>query len=197
MDWIQKILSAWIGHRQFAEWLVSYKSPDVIVELGVDYGYSTFVFAKALQGTSGKIYGIDLFIGDEHAGARDTYAGVMDNIHQHSLTNIEIIIGDFTTVSQTWDKPIDILHIDGLHTYEAVKNDFTCWSKFVKDDGVILFHDIAVPHFGIKKFFSEIEGGYKLYFTHSAGLGIWTKNKVLYDSILATFHNCRDFSVPF
>lgn len=196
MSWIESITSAWTGHRVFAEWLVKTLSPNTIVELGVDYGYSTFVFANALKGTSGTIYGIDLFIGDVHAGIRDTYGSVMNNITTNNVTNIEIIRGDFTSVSNIWSKPINILHIDGLHTYEAVKNDFNCWSKFVNDDGIILFHDVAIRQFGIKKFFSEIEGGYKLYFTHSAGLGIFTKNKELRDSILATFSNCYDFNSP-
>ena len=53
MDWIDSIISAWTGHRKFAEFLVEKKNPDVIVELGVDYGYSTFVFANALQNKTG------------------------------------------------------------------------------------------------------------------------------------------------
>lgn len=193
MAWIENIVSAWKGHRNFAEWLVSKFNNPTIVELGVDYGYSTFVFANSLKGTSGTIYGIDLFQGDVHAGMRNTYDTVINNIKTHDVSNIEIISGDFTEVSKKWDKPIDILHIDGLHTYEAVKNDFNCWSKFVKENGIILFHDTAIPHFGIKDFFREIDGGYKLYFTHSAGLGIYTKNHELYSLILKSFSNVYDF----
>jgi len=192
-EWIEDILSAWTGHRNFAEWLVKYAKSEVVVELGVDYGYSTFVFANALKNTTGKIYGIDLFLGDEHTGIRDTYMSVMDNIKNHSLTNIEIIVGDFTEVSKTWEKPINILHIDGLHTYEAVKNDFESWSKYVSEDGIILFHDVAVEHFEVKYFFRDLKGGHKLYFTHSAGLGIYTKNTELYHLILKNFDNVFDF----
>ena len=64
MAWIENIVSAWKGHRTFAEWLVSKFENPKIVELGVDYGYSTFVFANSLKGTSGIIYGIDLFQGE-------------------------------------------------------------------------------------------------------------------------------------
>ena len=194
MDWIESIVSAWTGHREFAEWITSeYKNP-TIVELGVDYGYSTFVFANALKGTSGTMYGIDLFAGDVHAGFRNTYEGVMKNIKDHEVSNVEIIMGDFTHVSKLWSKPIDILHIDGLHTYEAVKNDFECWSKFVNEGGTILFHDTAIQSFGIKDFFRELDGGFKLYFVHSAGLGIYTKNEQMYKNILTNFSNVFDFS---
>ena len=48
MDWIEEISSAVKGHRVFFEWLVEHMRPTTIVELGVDRGYSTFVFAEAL-----------------------------------------------------------------------------------------------------------------------------------------------------
>jgi hypothetical protein len=195
-DWIEQILSAWTGHRIFAEWLVKNIQSDVIVELGVDYGYSSFVFEKALQekNQNGIIYGIDLFFGDPHAGARDTYNGVMKTITDKNLKNIKILRCDFSDISTFWNKPINILHIDGFHTYEAVKNDFNCWSKHVNNDGIILFHDTAIQQFGIKDFFRELSGGYKLYFTHSAGLGIYTKNLILYNKILNNFDNVYDFN---
>ena len=185
-DFISKISSVWIGHRDFAEWLVSYLKPKTSVELGVDWGFSSFVFANALSYVNvfGKVYGIDLFTGE-----RDTYGSVKENCTHYNINNLEIIKGDFTEVSKTWTLPIDILHIDGFHTYDAVKNDFTNWSKFVNENGIILFHDTAVEYFGIKDFFKELKNGYKLEFKHSAGLGIYTKNKELYQLILSTFDN--------
>ena len=107
---------------------------------------------------------------------------------------MELVVGDFDSISKLWKTPIDILHIDGLHTYEAVKNDFTNWSPFVKEEGIVLFHDIAVQSFGVKEFFRELTGGYKLFFLHSAGLGIFTRNKDLRDKIMNAFsQNVYDF----
>ena len=195
-DWIDTIVSAWTGHRQFAEWLVQTMNPEMIVELGVDQGFSTFVFATAQKKVGeGKMAGIDSFKGDDHAGFADHYDQVLKNKNEYNLDNLSIIRADFTDVSKIWCNPIDILHIDGLHTYEAVKNDHECWSKFVKEDGIILYHDVCVPYFNVKDFFRELEGGYKAYFTHSAGLGIFTKNKKLFDLILQTYHACMDHSM--
>jgi len=191
-DFISTICSAWTGHRDFAEWLVDYTKPKTIVELGVDWGFSSFVFANANKST--KVYGVDLFTGDDHTCYRDTYNSVMENIKKHNLSNLEIIKGDFTEVSKTWNIPIDILHIDGFHTYDAVKNDFTNWSKFVNNNGVVLFHDTAVEYFGIKDFFNELPNDYKLSFSHSAGLGIYTKNKELYNVIKKKF-DVADYSL--
>jgi predicted O-methyltransferase YrrM len=187
LDWIQQIPSAWTGHRNFARWITQNAKSEVIVELGVDYGFSTFSFADALKGTTGMIYGVDLFMGDIHTGYRNTLDTVKKAIADHSVTNLELVIGEFDTISKLWTKPIDILHIDGLHTYEAVKNDFTRWSPHVTENGVVLFHDIAIREFGVKDFFRELSGGYKLFFLHSAGLGIFTKNKELRDAMMKHF----------
>ena len=46
-DWIEEIPSAVHGHRAFFELLFTYMEPKTIVELGVDYGYTTFVFSNA------------------------------------------------------------------------------------------------------------------------------------------------------
>lgn len=201
--WIEDIASAWKGHRAFAHWLVHTLRPSTIVELGVDWGYSTFVFGTALQEitpsspneSKGVVCGIDLFTGDNHAGYRNTYESVLNTIRIRGLSQIHIIKGDFTSVSKTWTKPIDILHIDGLHTYEAVKEDFTNWSPFVKEDGIILFHDVTIQEFGIKDFFHQSKDGFpfKYYFRHSAGLGILTKNKKLMEEIQLAFPDVVEY----
>ncbi len=39
-------------------------------------------------------------------------------------------------------------------------------------------------------------GGYfKLFFAHSAGLGVYTKNRVLFEAILANFNNAYDCKI--
>ena len=55
-DWIEDIPSAVKGHRKFIEWIIQFMNPNIVVELGVDYGYSTFVISKSLFRLDGKIY---------------------------------------------------------------------------------------------------------------------------------------------
>jgi hypothetical protein len=103
MDWIEEISSAVRGHRVFMEWLVEYMKPKTIVELGVDRGYSTFVFAEALAKNNkdsslniiSTVYGIDCFEGDESTGFRDTKKEVEENFIKHNVKHIEIIKGYF------------------------------------------------------------------------------------------------------
>lgn len=173
--------SAWIGHEKFALWLVNEMKPETIVELGVDEGFSTYYFSKL---NIGKVYGIDSFEGDVHTGFKNTYNQVTNMKDTYKLDNLELIKGYFNEVAKTWDKKIDILHIDGRHYYQDIREDYTIWSQFVKDDGIILLHDTCVYYnnFGVYKFFDEISLP-KLNFTHSYGLGIITKNINLLNKI--------------
>lgn len=182
---IDSVLSAWTGHYDFAQWLVARKKPKVIVDLGVDYGYSTYAFA--LQNI-GDVYGIDNFNGEEHTGVRDTESFVRRKIKELELTNVKIIKCLFDDIASIWGKPIDILHIDGFHSYESVKHDFETWSKFVMMNGVILFHDTQIRDrgFGVYKVFEEINLP-KVNFKQSCGLGVVSRDEFLIEEIKNVF----------
>lgn len=185
---IENIDSAWKGHRKFAEWLVNRTNPEVIVDLGVDNGFSTFCFGTP---RIGHVYGVDSFEGDPCAGKRDirTYWGVLQVQEELKMRdNITFIKCYFDELATVWNKPIDILHIDGNHSYEAVKEDFFTWCRFLKDDGVILMHDTFVfqPGFGVNRFFEEIPFP-KINFTNSYGLGVVTHNQQLLNEIKRQF----------
>lgn len=191
---INKIVSAWTGHKQFAKWLVKETKPDTVVELGVDYGFSTFTFANEMKNEGkGIMYGIDWFKGDTQTGMRNTKTFVdlcVDSMQLHD--HIKIIESSFDDALKNWHTPIDILHIDGFHQYESVKNDFESWKLHVKDEGVIIMHDVCCFHgdFGVYKLYNEIGNEYcKGYFEHSYGLGVITKNKDMFERIYTTHTN--------
>ena len=74
------------------------------------------------------------------------------------------------------DDSIDLIHIDGFHSYAAVKNDFQlALNKIDKSVGIILMHDINEYQvtFGVNKFWNEIESKFKTFrFNHGHGLGV-------------------------
>lgn len=177
---IQHIVSAWKGHEIFAINLVRKFKPETVVDLGVDYGFSTFAFAFP---NIGRVYGIDWFAGDQHAGHRNTHEAVLDEVQKLGLKNVEIIKGDFYEVSKTWKKPIDILHIDGAHDYADVKKNFNDWILHVKDGGIILMHDTCSFADSVGVFFKELDLP-KYNFTHSHGLGVVAFEQATLDKAL-------------
>lgn len=178
---IETLPSAWKGHRQFAGWLMKTVQPKITVDLGVDYGYSLFSFAEQ---NIGHVYGIDSFEGDEHAGHHsDAYDVVLKTIGENDYANITVIKGFFDDVARDWNQQIDILHIDGLHTYEAAMNDYKTWSPFLSENAVILMHDV-VSFPGVFKVYQEIPLS-KTFFMHSAGLGVLSRN----DNLINTINN--------
>lgn len=184
---IDEIPSGWNmdpkpGHRKFANWLVETVKPDVIVDLGVDLGYSTFSFAEV---GIGHVYGIDSFEGDEDVGPRNTESFVREFQKKYNIQNLTLIKGYFEAVAKLWTKPVDILHIDGLHRFYAVKNDFDSWAKFLKPNSVILFHDICSFE-GVREFFNQLDMP-KLWFRQSAGLGIACNDRDLLSRMQINF----------
>jgi predicted O-methyltransferase YrrM len=60
---------------------------------------------------------------------------------------------------------IDLLFIDGDHTYKGVKQDYEMYSPLVKKGGMIVFHDIcdhpAMPDVEVMKYWKEVKRGKK------------------------------------
>jgi len=181
-DLFNSIPSAWIGHREFASWLVNEVNPKFIVDLGVDWGYSTFSLAAP---NIGRVYGIDTFEGDALTGIRNTYNDVLGNVKwlkdKHKISNIQIMKGRFDDVATKWNpqNKIDILHIDGVPS--EIQNDYDKWFPLMSDDGIMLFHDTQ-SFDEVKKFFSELPL-HKMEFKHSGGLGVASRSKEVIEAI--------------
>jgi len=180
----------WSGHRHFAYDLVYNIEPKMIVELGTHKGTSFFSFCQAIKDKklSTKIFAVDTWEGDKQAGfyGDETYQSVQRVIKKHySKVQTKLLRMKFDEAVRNFkDNSIDILHIDGLHTYEAVKHDFESWVDKVSDDGIILFHDTAVrkDDFGVFKFWEELKKQYsQAEFMHSYGLGILYKGRQFSD----------------
>src|SRR3954447_7722173 len=155
--------SAWWGHVPFAHWLVHELKPRLLVELGTQHGISFSAFCNAVKRDrlATRCYAVDTWKGDEHAGFYDE--SVFDNINafvQQNYSSFATLIRNSfdSTVGLFEDGSIDLLHIDGSHSYEAVKADFEGWLPKLSDRGVVLFHDIAVYErsFGVWRFWKEI-----------------------------------------
>ena len=172
--------SAWREHAPFAFWLVSVLQPRTIVELGTHHGYSYFVFCQAVRalGLSTRCYAIDTWKGDEHAGfySDEVYREV-STYNEDNYSSFSVLIrSTFSDALPLFaDSSIDLLHVDGRHYYEDVRNDYESWRDKLTDRSVVLFHDTAVRErgFGVYKLWAELLGdrpGFE--FVHCHGLGV-------------------------
>jgi len=172
--------SAWIMHAPFAMFLVDVARPRVFVELGSHYGVSYCAFCQAVRelGAAAECYAVDTWRGDAQAG----FFGqeVFDELRRHH----DPLYGGFSSLLRmTFEDAaarfergsVDLLHVDGFHTYEAVRRDYETWLPLMSERGVILFHDIAVREgdFGVWRLWEELKSRrphYEVEFGH--GLGV-------------------------
>ena len=168
--------SAWKGHRGFAQRLIKALQPEVFVELGVHAGDSYFTIVETMRG--GKAYGVDTWLGDEHAGFYSAGIWKMVQGVNRQYPNSALLRMTFDSAASLIQDDINLLHIDGLHTYEAVKHDYEMWEPKVRD--VILLHDICVPEnpdFGVWKLWAEIKNDKCFEFHHCHGLAVLCKSE--------------------
>jgi len=168
------------GHIPFLFVLFRALRPNTYVELGVENGASLIAAATAAATyqTPTMLVGIDSWQGDEHTGyyQGDSLYRDLCNYFAATFPRVRLERGFFADVLPRFATgSVDILHIDGLHTYDAVKGDFTSWFDRVSSNGVILFHDIAVQErgFGVYRLWNEMKEHFTtLEFHHSFGLGV-------------------------
>ncbi len=178
-------VNAWHGHMPFGFWCIENLKPKTLVELGSHYGDSFCSMCQTIKALKlfTKSYAVDTWQGDEHAGFYD------DRIYLNLKAYHDVHYGDFSRlIRSTFDEAlkhfadgsIDLLHIDGLHTYEAVKHDFDSWVPKLSERGVVLFHDINVHerNFGVWKLWNELKAQYPSFeFSISHGLGFLVVGK--------------------
>jgi hypothetical protein len=177
--------SAWRGlENQFQILLEPIGDIRTVVEVGVEFGYSLFCLASALPDAS--ISGVDPYEDVEDA-ERDRFDALKDQAvlgsmtaerwvrsHLHQFPNVQLIKETGVRVAERFRAPIDVVHIDAVHTFDAVQCDFQAWEPLLRPGGCILFHDTRSFADDVGRFFHGLPG-FKTEIVAGHGLGAWYK----------------------
>ncbi len=171
--------SAWHEHAPFAAWLIDAQRPRSIVELGTHNGFSYFTWCECAVrlGLDTRLTAIDSWEGDDHAGfyGQDVFDSVSETNRQYADRSV-LLRGYFSErASEIENGSVDLLHIDGRHGYEDVREDFELYLPKVSSRGIVLFHDVAEHQdgFGVFQLWAELVQQYPSFtFEHGHGLGV-------------------------
>ncbi len=165
--------------------------PKLILEIGT-YDGGTLFFLSKFAHPDATIITIDLPIIRQGAGyspAKIPFYKAFKSKNQkiHFIRENSHTIAAITKVQKILKrKKIDVLFIDGDHTYKGVKKDYENFSPFVRKGGLIAFHDIVEHPNELKcevdRFWNEIKENceYREFISEKgkkwAGIGLIYKN---------------------
>jgi len=112
-----------------------------VAEIGRFKGGSTFIFCSALPA------GVELWSYDFHVALRPDMPGDQLDVELRAALQryelegkVHLLVADSRTADPP-PEPLEVLFIDGDHSYEGAKADYERWSTFVAPGGHLLFHD--------------------------------------------------------
>jgi hypothetical protein len=189
-EWLPDYMadSWWFHNVPLAFWIMKTLRPGVFAELGTDGGLSYMAFCQAVNrlGLPTKCFAVDLWMTRLKTGKSVSYYPLAKKHYDRVTSYNDEHYRSFSTIlrlpfdaaaSRFEDRGIDLLHIDGTHTYDAVRHDFETWRGKMSERGIILFHDINDTwdelDFGAWRFWQEISQEYPSFtFSVGPGLGI-------------------------
>lgn len=147
-------------HMTLSEKLLLYKFvrrlalSSIIVEIGSYLGASSnFLAAGAIERGS-VVYCVDTWYNDVMSERRrDTFNEFMTNTKRFNSVIIPLR-GWSKEVAKNFNKKIDLLFIDGDHSYKGAKEDVESWFPWLKNESIVVFHDVGWAN-GVKKVIAE------------------------------------------
>lgn len=177
------VFSTWTDHMPFGYDLIEAFRPRCLVELGAYAGQSYFTFCQSVKEheLETACYAVDTWEGDKHTQkyGEDIHASAAAHNEEEYAAFSTLLRMTFEEAAARFEpESIDLIHLDGLHTYAAVSNDFEVWYPKLKPGGLFLFHDIAarMQDFGAWRVWEELTREHETFaFHHGFGLGVLRK----------------------
>lgn len=134
------------------------KNRKYVLEIGSYIGASACCFGAALKDTgSGKVICIDTWNNDAMTeGNRDTWQKFQCNTasYKEQIVPVRGFSIDVVAEVAACVKSLDLLFIDGDHSYEGVKADWEAYKHFLRPSSIVVFHDSGWAE-GVKRVIEE------------------------------------------
>jgi MMP 1-O-methyltransferase len=150
-------------------WLAAQVPADqAIVEIGSFKGKSACYLSRgSAAGNGAHVFCVDLWdLGGQRQGKRwrydaaATFETFKAQVAEHGVAALVTPIkGASADVAATWDRPVGLLWVDGLHTYDGVRADIEAWTPHVAEGGWVAFHDYCDREPGVMKAVDEWTSG--------------------------------------
>ncbi len=164
-----RVISAWQVHAELLEManLIAAMKPKAVLEIGTASG-GTLLLMCRLSDPNATIVSLDL---PEQTSAYRHYRVPIFKSFPRNGQQLHLVVADShmeetkSRVERLLDGlSLDVLFIDGDHSYHGVRSDFEMYSPFVRKGGIVIFHDI-VKHAPercceVDRFWNEIKQRY-------------------------------------
>jgi predicted O-methyltransferase YrrM len=128
-----------------------------LLEIGSYKGRSTCCLALGCRGSQKRVFAVDPFDGGPDLPTANSLPDFSQNIKRCRVSDsVEPFVGLSSEVAKTWDKRINLLFIDGSHSYEDVLADFTNFFPHVVPGGIVVLHDVIETWPGVFKAWHEV-----------------------------------------
>lgn len=132
--------SAWLLHG-----LARSLKPEVAVEIGSAIGWSACMLGSALKANGrGMLYAIDPHrpTAWNDGTVTDTFPIISDNVAKLRLQrHVTVVRKTSQEAARDWNRQVDLIFIDGDHSYEGVKSDWELFLPHMHAFTVAVFHD--------------------------------------------------------
>ena len=153
---VSKDIRGWFDYQEAKQIysVVAQNKPKRIVELGSYVGRSSIIFSVLA-----KEFDLD-FITVDDLSSKNTKDELIENLKkiEGKYTFLQMKSDEafqFFNIGAYADRPIDLIFIDTVHTYESVKHDCDLWLPKMRQGGLVLFHDYCEKYHGVIKAVDE------------------------------------------
>jgi predicted O-methyltransferase YrrM len=129
----------------------------VLLEVGSYLGASTIFLAAAAKeiGNGAKVHCVDTWENQGMTeGFRDTWSDFQENTKLYK-SYIVTHRGNSIEIAQTFAGQINLLFLDGDHSYEGCRLDVENWLPHLKPGGLVIMHDYGWAE-GVQKVVHEV-----------------------------------------